>query len=42
MKVQLGPDATEQVTVVVPIGKNVPEAGVLVTTPQEPVVVGAG
>ena len=41
VKLQLGPDATEQVTVVVPIGKKVPEAGELVTTPQDPVVVGA-
>ena len=41
VKLQLGPEATEQLTVVVPMGKNVPEAGVEVTTPQEPVVVGA-
>ena len=41
MKLQLGPDATEQFTVVVPIGKNVPDAGVLVTVPQGPVVIGA-
>ena len=42
VKLQLGPEATEHVTVVVPMGKNVPEAGELVTTPQEPVVIGAG
>jgi hypothetical protein len=41
VKLQLGPDATEQFTVVVPIGKNVPDAGVLVTIPQGPVVIGA-
>ena len=42
VKLQLGPDVTEHVTVVVPMGKNVPEAGVLVIVPQPPVVVGAG
>jgi len=31
-----------QVTVVVPTGKIEPEAGVQVTVPQVPVVVGAG
>ena len=42
VNVQLGPDATEDVTVVMPMGKKVPEAGVVVTVPQTPVVVGAG
>ena len=39
---QLAPDGDEQVTVVVPVGKNVPESGEQVTVPQLPVVVGAG
>ena len=34
--------AAVQVTVVVPAGKDVPEAGVQVTVPQAPLVVGAG
>ena len=42
VKLQLGPETIEHVTVVVPMGKNVPDAGVLVTVPQGPVVVGAG
>jgi hypothetical protein len=39
---QPGPAAVVQVTVVVPTGKQVPEAGLQVTVPQLPVVVGAG
>ena len=39
---QLGPAVVVQVTVVVPTGKNEPEAGEQVTVPQVPVVVGAG
>lgn len=35
-----GPLAVEQFTVVVPIGKNEPEAGTQVTVPHDPVVVG--
>ena len=42
VKVQLGPAVAVQVTVVVPTGKNEPDAGVQVTVPQVPVVVGAG
>jgi hypothetical protein len=42
VKVQLGPELVVQVTVVVPFGKNEPEAGEQVTVPQVPVVVGAG
>ena len=42
VKVQLGPAVVVQVTVVVPFGKNEPEAGLQVTVPQVPVVVGAG
>jgi hypothetical protein len=38
---KLGPPDTEQFTVVVPFGKEAPEAGVQVTAPQLPVVVGA-
>src|SRR5947207_3299793 len=38
---QLGPAVVEQVTVVVPFGKNEPEAGEQVTLPHVPVVVGA-
>ena len=45
VKVQSGfaavPDAS-QFTVVVPLAKNEPEAGVQVTVPQFPVVAGAG
>lgn len=42
VKVQLGPEVVVQVTVVVPFGKNDPEAGEQVMVPQVPVVVGAG
>jgi hypothetical protein len=42
VNVQLGPALVVQVTVVVPLGKNEPEAGEQVTVPQVPVVVGAG
>ena len=45
VKVQSGfagvPDASQE-TVVVPFGKNEPDAGEHVTVPQAPVVVGAG
>jgi hypothetical protein len=37
----VGPTLDVQVTVVVPTGKNDPEAGLHVTVPQSPVVVGA-
>jgi hypothetical protein len=39
---QLAPAVVEQVTVVVPTGKNEPEAGKQVTVKQSPLVVGAG
>ena len=42
VKVQLGPLVVVQVTVVVPFGKNEPDAGEQVTVPHVPVVVGAG
>ena len=42
VNVQLGLAVVAQVTVVVPFGKKEPDAGVQVTTPQVPVVVGAG
>ena len=42
VNVQLGPAVVVQVTVVVPTGKNDPEAGEQVTVPHVPVVVGAG
>jgi hypothetical protein len=42
VKVQLGPAVFVQVMVVVPTGKNEPEAGLHVIVPQVPVVVGAG
>jgi hypothetical protein len=42
LKEQLGPAVVVQFTGVVPIGKNAPEAGVQVTVPHAPVVVGAG
>ena len=42
VKLQLGPAVELQVTVVVPTLKLPPEAGVQVTVPQLPVVVGAG
>ena len=38
---QLGPATVVQLTVVVPFGKVEPEAGIQVTVPHEPVVVGA-
>ena len=41
VNVQLGPAVVVQVTVVVPTGKNEPDAGLQVTVPQVPVVVGA-
>jgi hypothetical protein len=41
VKEQLGPAVVVQVTVVVPTGKNEPEAGEQVTVPHVPVVVGA-
>ena len=34
VKEQLGPPATKQVTVVVPVAKNVPDAGAQVTAPH--------
>ena len=42
VKVQEGPAAAVQVTVVVPFGKNEPEAGAHVIVPHVPVLVGAG
>jgi hypothetical protein len=42
VKEQLGPAVDVQVTVVVPLGKNEPDAGEQLTVPQVPVVVGAG
>jgi len=42
VNVQLGPAVLVQVTVVVPAGKQLPEAGPHVTVPQLPVVAGAG
>ena len=39
---QAGPAVVEQFTVVVPFGKNEPEAGEQVIVPQEPLGVGAG
>jgi len=39
---QLPPADAVQVTVVVPFGKKDPDAGLQVTVPQVPVVVGAG
>jgi hypothetical protein len=39
---QLGPAVVELVTVVLPTGKNEPEAGRLVTTPQLPLETAAG
>jgi hypothetical protein len=41
VKLQLGPVVVLQVTVVVPLAKNEPDAGVQVIVPQLPVVVGA-
>jgi hypothetical protein len=42
VKVQTGPAVVVQVTVVVPLGKNDPDAGEQVTVPQALVVVEAG
>ena len=42
VKEHAGPAAVVQVTLVVPTGKNDPEAGEQVIVPQVPVVVGAG
>ena len=42
VKVHIAPDVSEQVTVVVPTGKKLPDAGVQVTVPHGPDVVGAG
>lgn len=39
---QLGPPGSEQVTVVAPTGKQLPEAGLQVTVPHVPLVVGSG
>ena len=42
VKVQVGPADEVQVTVVVPFGKNEPDAGEQVIVPQVPELVGAG
>jgi hypothetical protein len=42
VKLQLGPAVVVHVTVVTPLGKLLPEAGVQVTVPHCPVVVGSG
>ena len=42
VKVHIATDVSEQVTVVVPTGKKLPDAGVQVTVPHGPDVVGAG
>ena len=42
VNMQLAPPGSEQVTVVVPTGKQLPEAGLQVTVPQPPLVTGAG
>ena len=42
LKVHWPPELSEHVTVVVPTGKNDPDAGAQVTGPQVPLVVGAG
>ncbi len=42
VNVQLGPAVEVAVTVVVPTGKNEPDAGDETTVPQSPVVVGGG
>ena len=39
---QLAPDVVLQFTVVVPLAKKEPDAGLHVTVPQSPPVVGAG
>jgi hypothetical protein len=38
---QLAPPGSEQLTVVVPLAKKVAEAGLQVTVPQSPVVLGS-
>jgi hypothetical protein len=42
MNEHVAPPGSEQVTVVVPIGKKKPEGGLQVTGPQSPVVMGGG
>ena len=42
VKLQAGPAVVEQLTVVVPRGNELPDAGAQVTAPQVPVVIGAG
>ena len=42
VKVQVGPAVVVQLTVVVPKGKNEPEAGEQVIVPQSPLAVGTG
>ena len=42
VKEHIGPDCIAQVTVVVPFGNAEPVGGLQLTTPQEPVVEGAG
>src|SRR5678815_2999635 len=42
VKLEVAPEVVEMFTVVVPTGKNDPDAGVTLTTPQVPPVVGAG
>lgn len=42
VNVHIAPDISEHVTVVVPTGKKLPDAGVHVTVPHGPEVVGAG
>lgn len=42
VKLELAPDVVVTFTVVVPTGKNDPEAGLALTTPQVPDVVGDG
>ena len=42
VKVQVGPAVLVQVTVVVPTGKNEPDAGEQLIVPQLPLGVGAG
>jgi hypothetical protein len=42
VKLQLGPAVVVQVMGVVPLGKKLPDAGLQVTVPHVPPVVGAG
>jgi hypothetical protein len=42
VKLELAPAVVVTFTVVVPTGKKLPEAGLALTTPQVPDVVGAG